>query len=63
MNVIIPILFCIVAFGIMAAALHFSKYKKRKSGCCGGGDICTTPDPKTCEENDTKACVCDPPAG
>ena len=25
-----------VAFTAMALALHFSKYKKRSSGCCGG---------------------------
>lgn len=26
----------IIAFGGMALALHFSKYKKRGSACCGG---------------------------
>jgi hypothetical protein len=25
------------AIGIMAAALHYSKYKRRQSACCGGG--------------------------
>ncbi len=34
---IIAFLFFIAAISIMLAALHFSQYKKRPSGCCGGG--------------------------
>ena len=34
---IIVILFFILAFIGMALALHFSQFKKRSSGCCGGG--------------------------
>ena len=37
----------LIVFGIFAiaivgfgASLHFSKYKKRASGCCGGGHSC-----------------------
>jgi len=33
--------FFILAFTMMAIALHFSKYKKRSAGCCGG-DNCST---------------------
>jgi hypothetical protein len=29
--------FFIVALLLFGFALHFSKYKKRASGCCGGG--------------------------
>ena len=31
------VVFMLLAFGIMAAALHFSQYKKREESCCGGG--------------------------
>ena len=31
------VIFMLLAFGIMAAALHFSQYKKREESCCGGG--------------------------
>jgi len=30
-----------VAFSGMLAALHFSQYRKRASGCCGGGHCST----------------------
>ncbi len=34
--------FMVVAIAIMAAALHFSQYKKRENaGCCGGGNCST----------------------
>ena len=36
--------FFIFAFTLMAASLHFSKYKKRKEGCCGGGNCSTDED-------------------
>jgi len=35
---LIPVGFFIIAVGGMALALHFSQYKKRKSGCCGAGN-------------------------
>ena len=34
---IVVFLFFIGAISLMLAALHFSRYKKRPSGCCGGG--------------------------
>lgn len=34
---IVVFLFFVAAFALMLAALHFSQYKKRPSGCCGGG--------------------------
>ena len=33
---IVVLLFSILALSLMLAALHFSRYKKRPSGCCGG---------------------------
>ena len=36
MQYLIPILFCISLVILMGVALHFSQYKKRTSGCCGG---------------------------
>ena len=44
---IIVILFFILAFAGMLAALHFSKYRKRASGCCGGGHCSTDQDDET----------------
>jgi hypothetical protein len=41
MKILVPIIFTIVAMVLMAAALHFAKYKKRKqSGCCGAHEVC-----------------------
>ncbi|MBN2410870.1 hypothetical protein JXQ31_04195 [candidate division KSB1 bacterium] len=40
---IIIFAFFIVAFVFFGLSLHFSKYKRRKSGCCGGGH-CDSPD-------------------
>ena len=40
---ILVVLIFSVAFVAMALALHFSKYKKRSSGCCGGAH-CDTDD-------------------
>lgn len=40
MKILIPILFFIVIMLGMLAALHWSKYKKRKSGCCGAHEVC-----------------------
>ena len=37
-QVLIVVGFFIAAFALMAVSLHFSKYKKRDSGCCGGGN-------------------------
>jgi hypothetical protein len=34
---IVVFLFFIGAISLMLAALQFSRYKKRPSGCCGGG--------------------------
>jgi len=36
-QIIVVTLFFIAAFSLMALALHFAKYKKSNSGCCGGG--------------------------
>ncbi|NIM16492.1 MAG: hypothetical protein GTO45_31150 [Candidatus Aminicenantes bacterium] len=59
MKFIIPIIITIVAVVFMAAALHFSKYKKRKgSGCCSGGKALADYTGKTCEEDDSKMCIC-----
>ena len=60
MKVIIPILFSIVAMVVMAAALHFSRYKKRGSGCCGG-DVPTGYKGKICDKNETQICICEGP--
>jgi len=43
----------------MLAALHFSKYKRGKSGCCGGGDVCIDKTAETCDEDTGKTCICD----
>ena len=40
MDFIIPIIFFMIALGLMLAALHFAKYKKRPSGCCGAHAVC-----------------------
>jgi hypothetical protein len=36
-QIIIVTLIFMFAFTGMGLALHFSKYKKNNSGCCGGG--------------------------
>jgi hypothetical protein len=36
-QIIVVTLFFVAAFSLMAMALHFAKYKKGDSGCCGGG--------------------------
>lgn len=41
---IVVFLFFVLAFAGMLAALHFSKYRKRASGCCGGGHCSTDQD-------------------
>lgn len=58
MKFIIPILFTIIAMVVMAAALHFSRYKKRGSGCCGG-DLPADYKGRICDKNDTQVCICD----
>lgn len=60
MKFLIPIIITIVAVVFMAAALHFSKYKKRKgSGCCGGGKALAGYPGKTCDEDEARVCVCE----
>jgi len=49
---IIVFAFFILAFVFMGITLHFSKYKKRKSGCCGGGH-CDQP-----EDQNQDVCGC-----
>ncbi|MCP4147071.1 MAG: hypothetical protein GY757_04910 [bacterium] len=43
MKLLLPVLFCIAAFAVMLIALHYSRYKKRPSGCCGAHDTCAGP--------------------
>lgn len=38
---IVALGFFMLVFVLMALALNFSKYKKRPSGCCGGGHCAT----------------------
>jgi hypothetical protein len=59
MKLIVSIIFAIVAIVFFAAALHFSQYIKRKSGCCGGADIVAGYTGKTCDEDKSKSCICD----
>lgn len=51
------------AMGLMAAALHFSKYKKRNDGCgCGRGELLRendTADVKVCNRDKKRSCVCE----
>jgi hypothetical protein len=60
MKLILPIIFTIVAIVFFAVALHFSQYKKRKSGCCGGGELLvdTKYAGKTYDEAESKSCTC-----
>ena len=44
---IIAFLFFIGAMALMLFALQFSRYKKRPSGCCGGGHCATENDDET----------------
>lgn len=38
LQIVIVTLFFVLAFSLMAMALHFAKWKKKgESGCCGGG--------------------------
>lgn len=39
---LVVFVFFMVAIGLMLTSLHFSKYKKKSEGCCGGGS-CATP--------------------
>jgi len=37
LQILVVSIFFIIAFSLMAMALHFAKWKKRgQSGCCGG---------------------------
>ncbi|MCF8240961.1 MAG: hypothetical protein K9J16_06215 [Melioribacteraceae bacterium] len=38
LQVIIVAVFFVAAFSLMALALHFAKWKKTSSSCCGGGN-------------------------
>ena len=44
---IVAFLFFIGAIALMLFALQFSQYKKRPSGCCGGGHCSTGNDGET----------------
>ncbi len=60
MTFIIPLIITVVAMSAMAAALHFSQYKKRQSSCCGGG-VCSVPNlplPKSCGKAPNQSCDC-----
>ena len=46
LQILVVALFFANAFTLMGLALHFSQYKKRNSGCCGGGN-CDTNESKT----------------
>ncbi len=48
---LIVILIFMFAISIFLFGLHFSKYKKRNAGCCGGGH-CSTDE----EGNDVHSC-------
>ncbi|MCP4216817.1 MAG: hypothetical protein GY765_19355 [bacterium] len=51
MNILIPVVFGIVGFGLFAASLHFARYKRGKSGCCGT-NACSVPGGNTCDRHD-----------
>jgi hypothetical protein len=59
MKLIVPIIFTIVAIVFFAFALHISRYKKRKSGCCGGGELLVDAKyaGKACDEDENKSCI------
>jgi len=59
MKLIITIIFVVVAIVFFAVALHFSQYKKRKSGCCCGADLTAGYSGKTCGEDESKSCGCE----
>ena len=50
LQVIVLVVFFMLAIGVFAAALQFSKYKKREDGvgCCGGGHCSADGTPHTC---------------
>ncbi len=49
LQVIVLVGFFMIAIGVFAAALQFSKYKKRENaGCCGGGHCSDNGTPHTC---------------
>jgi hypothetical protein len=60
MKLIVPIIFAIVMIVFFAFALYFSQYKKRKSGCCGGGKLLIDAKNagKACDEDESKNCIC-----
>ena len=58
-KLLIPILFGIAMIVFFAFSLHFSKYKRRKSGCCGGGAVYAGYTGKTCDEGQDIICICE----
>jgi hypothetical protein len=42
MQFLVLVGFFVVAIAIMAAALHFSQYKKKENSCCGAGNCSTS---------------------
>jgi hypothetical protein len=44
---LVILLFFLVAISLMLVGLHFSQYRKRASGCCGGGHCATDDDGKS----------------
>jgi hypothetical protein len=59
MKLLIPIIFALTAFVLFIAALQFSRYKKRKSGCCGGAAVVEGYAGKTCDRDENRYCVCE----
>lgn len=55
LQVIVLVAFFMTAIGIFAAALMFSKYKKREdgNGCCGGGHCAADGTPHSCYSSKT----------
>lgn len=47
---LVAFLLFVVAISLMLVALQFSRYKKRPSGCCGGGH-CATDGEETVNEH------------
>ncbi|MCF8261850.1 MAG: hypothetical protein K9J12_13810 [Melioribacteraceae bacterium] len=41
LQIFVVTVFFVLAFSLMAMALHFAKWKKKASGCCGGGNCDT----------------------
>lgn len=48
LQILIVTVFFAIAFSLMAMALHFAKWKKKESGCCGGGHCDTNGGSHSC---------------